>query len=265
MPFNRVIESLNIIQQLSDMPNEDDNLTADELKARFDKGVNILKEYVFSFIDELEGPVGADNIGYNGAQKTIGEALKALEAAGVGTIPPDGTITKEKLQDNSVTEEKLATDIVSKLNAVNVKFGEITPTYTGSSTTDEGASGYITENKWQEFDIGINAKTVILFRSGKIGNHYLATSSSSRTSMPHGLSFGEDYMVSTSSQDRTEYTRYGGIAQVDAPCKCGEYEVFKIENTKIKTHKITYSNTDNGNVDRYYIGTTDSLYYLALV
>ena len=81
MPFNRVIESLDIIQQLSDLPNEDDNLTSDELKARFDKGVNILKEYVFSFIDELEAINAADKIGYNGAQPTIGAALKKLEEA----------------------------------------------------------------------------------------------------------------------------------------------------------------------------------------
>lgn len=263
--FSRNISDLNIIQGLSDLPNQDDNLTSDQLKAKFDEGVNILKQYVFSFLDELEGPSAAGKIGYNGAHATIGEALSALEAAGVGTVPPDNTISTAKIQDEAITEAKLASTVAEKLNAVNVKFGTITPTYTGSSSTDEGASGYITENKWQEFDIGVTSTAVILFRSGQLGDHSFSTTSDSRTSKPQGLSFGDDYHVSTSSQDRYEYTRYGGIAQTNSPCMCGSYKVFEIEGTKIKTHKLTYLNSGNNDSDRYYIGTTDTLCYIAIV
>ena len=265
MSFNRVIESLNIIQNLSDLPNEDDNLTADELKARFDKGVNILKDYVFSFIDELEGPTSADNIGYNGAHKTIGEALKALESAGVGTIPPDNTISTEKLQMGAVTEEKLAETLANKINATKVKFGTIKPTYTGDTTTDNGASGYVTVDKWQEHDIGFEPSTVLLFKCGEM-NDYPIPSSSSAVSMDLlGLAIGRVLERDTSSVYRKDFKQYGGIAMRDNPCMCNNlYEVFKIDGKKIRTHQYNYSNTDNSSTNRYEIGTTDTLYYLAI-
>lgn len=264
MPFNRTIESLDIIQQLSDLPNEDDNLTADELKARFDKGVNILKEYVFSFIDELEGPASADNIGYNGAHETIGEALKALESAGVGTIPPDDTITTAKLQDESVTEIKLALELANKINATKVKFGSITPTYTGDTTIDNGASGYVTVDKWQEHDIGFEPSAVVLFKCGQMNTNGIPLYSSTDIYLL-GLSIGEDIYKNPSSYSRHEYKQYGGVAMKDKSCKCNnKHEVFKIDGNKIITHQYTYRNTDSNDTDQYMIGTTDTLYYLAI-
>ena len=259
MPFNRVIESLDIIQQLSDMPNEDDNLTAEELKAKFDKGVNILKEYVFSFIDELEGSLGASNIGYDGAHPTVGEAIKSLEAAGVGTIPPDNTITNAKLQDGSVSELKLALELANKINATKVKFGSITPTYTGDTTTDNGASGYVTVDKWQTFDIGFEPSVVMLFKCGEINNRSIPITSS-RDLFLYGVAMGERFRVS----DRNEFTQYGGIATKEAPCKINNVEVFKLDGKKIMTHLYTYNNTDNSAVAKYYIGKTETLYYIAV-
>ena len=249
MGFSRNISSLNIIQGLSDLPNQDDNLTSDQLKAKFDEGVNILKQYVFSFLDELEDTAAAGKIGYNGDQPTVGEALAALEAAGSGTVPPDNTISTDKLQDTAVTEAKLATAVATKLNALNVKFGKITPTYTGESSTDEGASGYITTNKWQEFDIGVSPSVVILF------------SDSQRHESSHndcGINFGYDY---TGSSTKIKY-RYGGIATSSAACMCDSYEVFEIDGSKIKTHKFEY-NPQHG--DRYYLGDIDKLYYIAIM
>jgi hypothetical protein len=264
MPFNRVIESLDIIQQLSDLPNEDDNLTADELKAKFDKGVNILKEYVFSFIDELEGPASADNIGYNGAHKTIGEALKALESAGVGTIPPDNTITTEKLQMGSVTEPKLAEELANKINATKVKFGTIIPTYTGDTTTDNGASGYVTVNKSQEHNIGFVPSAVLLFKCGQMNSSSIPLTSSVSSLRLLGLGIGQKIARDSSSFYRDEYTQYGGIAMINSPCMCNGVEVFKIDGDKIITNLYTYRNTDNNDADIYTIGTTETLYYLAI-
>lgn len=263
MPFNRVIESLDIIQKLSDLPNEDDNLTADELKAKFDKGVNILKEYVFTFIDEIEGSLGASNIGYDGAHPTVGEAIKALESAGVGTIPPDNTITNAKLQDGSVSELKLALELANKINATKVKFGSITPTYTGDTTTDNGASGYVTVDKWQSFDIGFEPSAVILFRLGQIGEQKIPLNSTGSASIRlYGFSVGQEYLRDNRG---TEYTQYGGVALKGQPCLCKNKEVFEIEGNKILTHRYVYNNTDSNSAASFDIGTTDMLYYLAVV
>ena len=259
MPFNRVIESLDIIQKLSDLPNEDDNLTADELKAKFDKGVNILKEYVFSFIDEIEGIEAASKIGYDGAHPSVGEALKALESAGVGTVPPDNTITNAKLQDESVSESKLDLELANKVNATKVKFGTITPTYTGDTTIDNGISGYVTADKWQEFDLGFEPSIVMLFKYGQINSRGIEFSSN-RNLYLYGIAMGDTFRVTR----REEFTRYGGIATKELPCKINDVEIFKIDGNKIKTHLYTYSNTNNSDVDKYYIGTKETLYYIAV-
>ena len=265
MPFNRVIESLDIIQKLSDMPNEDDDLSAEELKKMFDKGVNLLKEYVFAFLDELEGKEAADKIGYNGAHSTIGAAVKALEAAGVGTIPPDNTITQAKLQNGCVTELKLAAELLNKVNAIKIKCGTITPTYTGDTTKDEGTSQYLTANKWQEFDIGFAPSAVILFKSGNLNSRWIPVSSTGNIGIRiNGLATGQVIERDTSSYTRNEYEQYGGVAMINSPCMCNQYEVFKIDGTKIKTHLFTYNDTENSNVDKYDLGTTDTLYYIAI-
>ena len=39
-------EAVNIISQLTDYPNQEDGLTADELKAKFDKAATLIKEYL---------------------------------------------------------------------------------------------------------------------------------------------------------------------------------------------------------------------------
>lgn len=264
MPFNRVIESLDIISKLADLPNEDDNLTADELKAKFDKGVNILKEYVFSFIDELEGKEAANKIGYDGAHPTLGEAVKALEAAGVGTVPPDNTITTAKLQAGAVTEEKLATALLSRINAKDIKFGTITPTYTGDTTTDNGTSAYVTVDKWQEFEMGIIPNVVLLFKVGNIADKgAFLNATGTEKLLPHGIAMGETIQYSSRGN---KYYQYGGLATKDMACKCNNmHEVFKIDGSKIKTHLYKYENTNNINVDLYELGLKETLYYIAIV
>ena len=82
---------------------------------------------------------------------------------------------------------------------------------------------------------------------------------------PFGFKTGERTARSTSSFDRNDYDQYGGIATVENACICNKlHEVFKIDGTKIKTHRYEYVNSDNNNVDRYYIGTNDTLCYIAI-
>ena len=53
MSYTKMTDDLDIIQKLADEPNEDDGLTAAELKAKFDEAGNTLKTFVNSLIDEL--------------------------------------------------------------------------------------------------------------------------------------------------------------------------------------------------------------------
>jgi len=46
MDINRLDDDLNIISQLSDEPNSNDGLSAEDLKARFDKAGNVIKNYI---------------------------------------------------------------------------------------------------------------------------------------------------------------------------------------------------------------------------
>lgn len=46
MAFTRLEDDLNIISALGDNPNTDDGLSAEQLKAKFDESVNIIKTYI---------------------------------------------------------------------------------------------------------------------------------------------------------------------------------------------------------------------------
>ena len=88
---------------MSDRPNQNEGLTPAQLKAKFDESGNRLKSYINNtLIAELQssasGYSGAQRIGYDGASvDNIADALDQIYSAGSGTIPPDGTVSQEKL------------------------------------------------------------------------------------------------------------------------------------------------------------------------
>lgn len=127
-------ENLNIIAQLSDEPNDvgTDALSADELKERFDKAGNLIKQFINEvFIPYLQSVAAAGDIGITeisgltdaSTVQTALEALKnQLDNTATGSIPDrsltavkikTGAITTNELADNSITASKIVAGSIS--------------------------------------------------------------------------------------------------------------------------------------------------------
>lgn len=134
MAFPRFEVDISYISKLSDEPNDvgTDALEASELKERFDKAGNMIKDFINNtLLPYLEGSGGAAGIGINEIPgvtdakdvQTALEVLKRqLDNTTTGTIP-DGSLTTVKLADSSVTEAKIAADAVTN---EKIKDGSIT-------------------------------------------------------------------------------------------------------------------------------------------
>ena len=113
----------DIISQLDNQPNDNDGLSASELKAKFDQ---FAAEFT-QFFNETHIPE---------AEAAINAAAQGISSEGVqGSLIIDGTVTSDKLsstegeeavstdviQDEAVTMDKLDSDIQTTLGAVSGK------------------------------------------------------------------------------------------------------------------------------------------------
>lgn len=124
MALPRFEVDISYISKLSDEPNDvgTDALEAQELKERFDKAGNTIKDFInYTLLPYLESNAGASSIGINEIPGVTGatevqtalEILKQqLDNTTTGTIP-DGSLTTVKLANGAVTEEKIADSAVT--------------------------------------------------------------------------------------------------------------------------------------------------------
>lgn len=101
MAIPKMTDDLNIIQALSDLPNSEDGLTADELKAKFDKAALAIQDYLNNTLTPAliatqipfakTTAINADTI-----QAAIENVQEQIREASTGTIV-NGAVTKEKL------------------------------------------------------------------------------------------------------------------------------------------------------------------------
>ena len=123
MALTRFSGDADVISQLSDQPNDNDGLSATQLKAKFDQFGATFKQYLNeTLIPELESAINA--------------AATGIGTSGFsGAIITDGTIMSEKLsstngveavrtavvRDAAITKPKLALDVQSTLDSVASK------------------------------------------------------------------------------------------------------------------------------------------------
>lgn len=133
MAFNKMTANVENISQLSDTPNQGTNpLTAEQLKAEFDKAPKALKTFINGLIDAMAegsaaGNIGATKTGASGAI-TLQDAVDDLydidervtEIEEDGAPIPDDAIETDMIQDGAVTGDKIAAGAVSTIYTVNV-------------------------------------------------------------------------------------------------------------------------------------------------
>lgn len=115
MAFNKITDNLNIIQALGDEPNEDNGLTAAELKAKFDEAANTLKARINAIVDQLMAATAASDVGFStsenvpadNVQGAIENVQAQLQAVTQGSVA-NGSITTAKLDGDAVTGAKVA-------------------------------------------------------------------------------------------------------------------------------------------------------------
>jgi hypothetical protein len=131
MALTKLTADLDNIQALSDKPNEIEGLTADQLKAKFDKGANDIKDYINdTLIDELDTSITDIDTkttlianGWYGADETWTYA---------SVDDPTGVIT---ISGDKTTKYSLGMRIMFT-NATNVIYGIITAiSYSSPNTT----------------------------------------------------------------------------------------------------------------------------------
>lgn len=106
MGFTRSTSDINVHQALGDYPTVDDNLTASELKQRFDLPANTLQEDLNRLETELESPssasfLGASKINENdtsdgNVQAKLEKLYTDIQGAAMGQVP-DASITQAKM------------------------------------------------------------------------------------------------------------------------------------------------------------------------
>lgn len=269
MSFKRLEESLDIIQSITGSADNNYGLTEKEMKAKFDEAANKIKTFINDHLGDLETRTAADNIGYDGElggeSHTVGEALDKIAEAGTGTIPPDNTINNEKIINNTITEAKLAIDLINKINAVKVKMGSIYTSYQegvgGVEIIVPERTGNIDFEATQTFDLGFTPQAVLLLYEG-----YVDLGSDWDEQKYYFLGFGRESTYRDSTDNEIEEC-VGGIAIGGLGASYTAYgvKVFEIVENGIKTHCYTFDNEKSSGRQRTYIGSKGStLYYIAV-
>lgn len=111
MAVPRLTDDLDIIQKLSDNPNDTDGLSAAELKARFDAAVNIIKVFLNGNLaaaldaiqenaDKLSGKTISSTLGIDNSTIPTSAAVRAsMSAAGMGDMAAATYDTQGKRKD----------------------------------------------------------------------------------------------------------------------------------------------------------------------
>ena len=111
MAVPRLTDDLDVIQKLSDNPNDTDGLSAAELKARFDEAVNIIKAFLNSNLataldaieenaNKLDGKTISSTLGIDNSTIPTSAAVRAsMSAAGMGDMAAATYDTQGKRED----------------------------------------------------------------------------------------------------------------------------------------------------------------------
>lgn len=154
MAFTQFTKDMEIIGKLSDTPNVDDGMTADQLKAKFDEAGESIKEYINNtLLPECEAPITADRIATGAVTGTkIADGAVTVSKIATGAIVSsrinDGSVITAKISDGAVTTEKFASDAVAPFatkatqlaTSRNITVKDSTGTYSGTAAGFNGTA-----------------------------------------------------------------------------------------------------------------------------
>lgn len=184
MAYKRLTDDLNVIQKLDTEPNDIGGLSADELKAKFDEAVNIVKTYINEvLLPAMEGNEGANNVGIEtisaistatNVQDALIQIVQLIQGISQGSVP-DGSITSQKLADAAVTAAKMAENAV---DSPNISDNAITSAKLAALcvTTDKLAAKCVTSSKIADSAVGTEQLANSSVTNGKLASDAVQTS-----------------------------------------------------------------------------------------
>ena len=140
MGFTRFEDNVSVHQGLSDEPNIDDGLSAEQLKKKFDEPSEKLKKAFNDLISELESNNSASNVGASmldnndTSAANIQAKLENIQAQ--LTIIKNTNIDTNKINDNAVTTAKISNENVTTDKIAN-----------DAITTEKISNGSVTSDK----------------------------------------------------------------------------------------------------------------------
>lgn len=172
MAIPRLNDDMNIIQKLDDRPNDVGGLTAAGLKAKFDEGIGVIKDWLNNtLLPYLEGGNAANQLGVDTipglsattVQEALEEIMENIQIASVENLV-DGSVTTEKLADLAVTAAKIAADAVTEAHISD-----------GAVTEDKLSDGAVTAGKLAALAVTTAALANLAVTAEKIANGAVTT------------------------------------------------------------------------------------------
>ncbi len=172
MGFKKFEDDLNIISKLPDEPNDLGGLTADELKAEFDKAGKTIQSYINTLLLPSMEKSGAKDMGIlpveglSGAatvQQALEKLVDALNGVSVGAIP-DESLGEMKLKNGSVTHPKLAAYAVRRINIED-----------GAVSGEKLSDGAVTKEKIAEGSVGSGELAALAVTEEKLADSAVDT------------------------------------------------------------------------------------------
>ena len=161
MALTRFTGDADVISQLSNQPNDNDGLSAAQLKAKFDQFGSVFKNYLNNILlPEVESAInaaatGIGTSGFSGAIITDGTIMAEKLSASSGIE----AVKTEVVRDGAITKPKLNAAVQAVLDAVPLK------------TTHETKSATLAAASWsdnvQTVTVqGVTASNVIIATAG---------------------------------------------------------------------------------------------------
>ncbi len=174
MAFTRFEKDVSVHQSLSDEPNADNGLSAEELKKQWDRPAEELKEAFNKLVYELESKTSATDLGANpltegdtsepNIDAKLRYLLKAIQDVTLGTVP-DGSITKTKL-DGEYTKTLAVKDGTVQVGLNAEKIADKTLDELASYFMVTGALTGISTTQFTTFELGFTPRAVLVSSGG---------------------------------------------------------------------------------------------------
>lgn len=140
MALTRFTDDIEIIQKLSDLPNDDDGLSADELKEQFDLPVILLKAFINgTLLPEIEAIVAAAASGISPITGLSGLSIVdgSIPSTKLKTTEGQEAVTTEAIRNSAVTYEKLGADVKAQLQNILNSYASVSTRITNLGTDVE--------------------------------------------------------------------------------------------------------------------------------